>query len=68
MGQCIEDTLFSCDVVLAVPLKVLICECRFPVDCGAEGVVGFNGVQGVQERSKPCCVGSNVNWLCGLDC
>ena len=43
MSQCIVDTLFGCDVMIAVPVKTLICMCGFPVNCGAEGVVGFNG-------------------------
>ena len=43
MSQCVVDTLFSWDVKVAVPVEVLVCMCRFPVNCGAEGVVGFNG-------------------------
>ena len=43
MCQCVEDTLFSCDVMVAVPVEILACMCGFPVDFGAEGVVGFNG-------------------------
>ena len=43
MSQCVVDTLFSCDVMVAVPVEILICVCRFLVNCGAEGVVGFNG-------------------------
>ena len=47
--QGVEDTLFSCDLVVAVPMKVLICVGGFPVYCGAEGVVWFYGDKRVQE-------------------
>ena len=32
MCQCIVYTLFSCDEVVAVPLQVLTCMCKFSVD------------------------------------
>ena len=53
--SCEEDTTFALcdnvlktlclagDVMVAVPVEILVCMCGFPVDCGAEGVVGFNG-------------------------
>ena len=43
MCQGVEDTLFCCDVVVAVPMKVLICMGGFSVNCGTEGVVWLYG-------------------------
>ena len=43
MYQGVEDTLFCCDVCIAVSMEVLVCVCRLSVDCGAEGVVWFYG-------------------------
>ena len=50
MCQGVEDTLFCCDVVVAVPVEVLVCMCGLSVDCSAESVVWFYGNQCVQER------------------
>ena len=49
MCQGVEDTLFSYDVVVAVPMWILICVGGFPVDCSAEGVVWFYGDKSIQE-------------------
>ena len=43
MCQGVEDTLFCCNVVVAVPMKVLVCVGGFSVNCGAEGVVWLYG-------------------------
>ena len=49
MCQGVEDTLFSCNVVVAVPMLILICVGGFPINCGAEGAVRFYGDKTVQE-------------------
>ena len=43
MCQGVEDTLFCCDVVIAVPMEVLVCVGEVSVNCGAEGVVRLYG-------------------------
>ena len=43
MCQGVEDTLFNCDVVIAVPMEVLVCVGGFSINCGAEGVVWLYG-------------------------
>ena len=40
-------TLFGCYVVIAVPVKILVCMGWFSVGCCAEGVDGFYGDQSV---------------------
>ena len=49
MYQGGEDTLFGCDVVIAVPMEILISVGGFSVNCGAEGVVWLYGDWGVQK-------------------
>ena len=49
-ARVFEDALFSCDVVVAIPVKILVCVGGFSVYCGAEGVVWLDGDESVQER------------------
>ena len=49
MCKGVEDTLFCCDVVVAVPVSILICVGGFSVDCGAEGVAWLDGDESAQE-------------------
>ena len=49
MYQGVEDILFCCDVVVAVPVQILICVGGFSVDCSVEGVIWLDGDESVQE-------------------
>ena len=39
MYQCIKNTMFCHNEMIAVPVYILICMCGIPVDCGDEGVL-----------------------------
>ena len=54
------NTLFACDVQVAVPMKILIFVGGFPINCVAEGVVWFYGDKSVLERKW--------DLLCWLHC
>ena len=43
MCQCVVYTLFGCYIMVAVPVKILVCMGWLSVDCCAEGGVGFYG-------------------------
>ena len=48
--QCVENTVFGCDEVTAVPLEVLVSVCWFSVNCGDLSVVRTRRNQIAQER------------------
>ena len=43
MCKGVVYTLLGSDMVVAVPMKILICVGGLSVNCGAEGVVWLNG-------------------------
>ena len=47
---CIENAVFGCNEMIAVPVEILIGMCWFFVHCGDLSVVGTRGNQSVQER------------------
>ena len=63
--QGVEHTLFSCDVVAAVPVEILVCMGWFPVNWCAEGASCSMVTSVSRKGSEPCCVGSTVNWMLG---
>ena len=60
MCQSVVDTVFSPYEVVAIPVKILICTCWFPVNCSDEDVVRAGKTCMSKNCSEPCRLSSSI--------